>query len=410
MAKYTKGRGKTLRKISLAGIIAAVCLSFTVSAGAVNAPAFSDVSANSSYYEATQWAVEQKIVSGTGSQRFVPERKITTDEFIAMFMRTYYPGFQFNNNTSKQWKDYYVHCAEAINLFYDEEYAKMKQDGITRQQIWMYLMNETDLDPCPTWMYTGETPEINNEKDIETAMYTTGLYSQKVDTKATPTRGEVVQLLYRLQNHLYTKQQIPKKWEQNLDISIRDISGEWKGRNAVFYDLTILPEKYKTMLRKGGWSIELVSQISRYYPKYPSAQGICLPNEKKIMIGCNTFNAQGVLLHEIGHVLTHETDLGFFISHMYKEIENISKVTGSSYAKTNSGEMFAEVFRFLLSYPNDERRIEWFKEAAPYTYYAVTEGILEANGLVDTEILNGWAAYYWDYLYNGEAMPPRRIA
>ena len=287
----------------------------------------------------------------------------------------------------------------------------MKQEGITRQQIWVYLMNETDLDPCPAWMHTGETPEINNNKDIETAMYATGLYSRKVDVKATPTRGEVVQLLYRLQNHLYTKQQIPEKWKQNLDISILDISGSWKGRNAVFYDLTILPEKYKTMLRNGGWSIELVKQISHYYPELTSAHGVCLPDKKKIMIGCNVFNAQGVLLHEVGHALTHETDLDFFISnHMYKEIENISKVTGSAYAKTNPDEMFAEVFRFLLSYPNDERRIKWFKEAAPYTYYATTEGILEVDDLADIDILNDWAAYYWDYLYNGEAMPPQRIA
>lgn len=109
-----------LRKVSLTGIIAAACLIFTVSAGAVNAPAFSDVSGNSSYYEATQWAAEQKIVSGTSSQRFMPERKITTDEFVAMFMRTYYPGFRFDKNTSRQWTDYYVQCAKAIDLFYGQ--------------------------------------------------------------------------------------------------------------------------------------------------------------------------------------------------------------------------------------------------------------------------------------------------
>lgn len=383
-------------------LLAALLL--TVGAGAIN---FADVSPRNPYHDAVQWAYEQGVVSGTSNSTFAPDRKITADEFMAMFIRAYHPEFKYTGIGNNSWSKFYVDCGgKALCLYNDEEYAAMKQH-LSRQKVWDIIISETNFSPYPAWMYNNDAPSIDFDKDIENAMYMSGLYTPRADASDTPTRGEVVNLIYRLQNHLYAAQELPAGWTFSIKIQNDAPTYSWRARNIILHDWTKIPDKFIQMLQNDGWTLRLVNRIPDYYDIDNRSIGVCSFSNQTIAIGNPAYgNIRGTILHEVGHAVAFTEQLSFFEHHMYQEVDAVAQVLGTSYCRTNSDEMFAEAFRYILSNLDSESNLKKLKDAAPYTYRAIKDAIIEAPQLCDKDKLNELAAYYWDYLYNGAEMPP----
>lgn len=67
----------------------AVLLSFTLSVSAYAAPVFSDVPAQSPYYESVAYLVEQGITVGTGNGCYSPDAPITVKQWAVMLCRAF---------------------------------------------------------------------------------------------------------------------------------------------------------------------------------------------------------------------------------------------------------------------------------------------------------------------------------
>lgn len=376
-----------------------------------SAATFSDVPENSEYYAAVTYLSaptrtdvdgvihEGAVVSGTGDGLFSPDRAITIDEFTVMLMNTYYhEDWPCATVEGADWALGYTTTAWSIDIYTLDEYETMKADGVTRAEIWNMLANASKLTPYPAWLYTDETPSVDFARDIEYAMYDTGLYIEEVDANEIPTRGEIAQLIYRLETGDYEKQSANNFWG-NVTVTMEN-NLCWQVRNTSMYEWTILPDKYKVAFAKNGWALQFVDNMWEYYPDHVLACGITDYSKKLITIS-RSFNLlqRPTLVHEFGHFVMGNSNLSLTAQYMYDtEQEALAKLIETTYCQTNQNEMFAEAFRYVLMNQDDEETYTEMAEKIPLSLAVIENGLLNAKGIVDYDAIDEAVRTNWDYI------------
>lgn len=366
-------------------IIALVLVLQTVPTYAAEpAQRYKDVPVDSEYYDAIEWMTEQNIVSGTGDGNFSPDSPLTIEQFTVIYMRLFYADeYSLGAATGESWADNYISAALFIGIYDDKQLAEMKEDGPSRKYVWEMLADATDLVPYPAWVYTDETPSVNFERDLEYAMYSTSLYKDAVDINGTPTRGETLNLAYRLIQNDYKKQAEPELW-QNVNV-IMESPICWRERNMAMYEWTLIPEKFTQSFQDNEWTLRFTGSMSNHYPEEPIAAGMTDFADKVITIA-HAFNSHSthVLIHEFGHYTMHEIQIPLTQKYMYEtEKEQLAELTGSQYCKTNREEYAAEAFRYILLNRYNPSEYEKMRNQIPVTLNIIENGFLDCEEFVN---------------------------
>ena len=378
-----------------------MCVILSPPANAADIQKFSDVSPSSRYYAAVDWASDKGIISGTSKGVFAPERPITADEFMAILMRAYHSDdLKCGDIEDVDWANSYVGGAQFLGLLDDGEYQAMKHK-LTRQQIWSLLMDATDLCPYPAWIYDKSTPQIDFDKDIATAMVMTGLYSSGVDTQSTPSRGEVINLMYKLEHHQYTPQTLLSDYSRTVQFKIDHPATGWRVRNSAMYDLTKIPQKFIDVFNQEGWKIQITPYMTTYYPEQYGATGLCDSANKIITLKSTLYPTNFyVTVHEMGHAIMHITSQEYFEEYMYQEADSVAKLVGTDYCKTNRYENFADAFRYIIVNRSSQEKMQECEQVIPYTYHCIVDGYLTPTAVYSLDALNQATQQYWEYLNN----------
>lgn len=390
-----------MQKLILGIVSLMICVILSPPTNAADIQKFSDVSPSSRYYTAVDWASDKGIISGTSKGMFAPDRKITSSEFMAILMRAYHSDdLPCGDAKDPDWANSYVGGAQFLGLLSENDY-ELLQEKPTRQQIWSLLMNEADLCPYSAWIYDKSTPQIDFDKDIAAAMIMTGLYPSDVDIRATPSRGEVINLMYRLEHHQYLPQSLPANYSRTVRFEMESPETAWVVRNSAMYDLSKIPQKFIDAFNLEEWKIRITPYVSKYYPNEYGAAGLCDGKNKTITLRSTLYPInQYVVVHEMGHAIMYITDEEYFESYMYQETDLVAKLVGTDYCKTNKHENFAEAFRYIITNSASKEKMQECEQMIPYTYHCIVDGYLSPTVLYSLDTFNQITQQYWEYLNN----------
>lgn len=363
---------------------------FTQNASAADT-AYTDVPEDHPYYEAIMYYTEAGVVSGVGDNRFEPDRDITANEYSVILMRVFHPDVSCETVSGQNWAENYITNAYISHAFSVEAYMSLlEQLPITREFAWTNLAEVAGIQYYPAWFYTGEEPGIQNDKkDLVYMMESSGLISESFigseEASASPSRGELLNFLYRIQTGDYTSPEAPElpccmEWGEN-DLTV------WRMRNELLYRLSKLPSAHLEKFNENGWKLILTHDIPAYYPNYTNinkAVGMCDYSKRALVLA-----SADSIYHEFGHYsMANASNYNLALNDMWTyELDNIVFLT-RSYAGTNRSEMFAEAYAYVLTHRDNPDAYAVMEDLIPITLRYIEDGWLTDNGLPDTAMIS----------------------
>lgn len=350
--------------ISLTAALLTVCLA-TTSYAVGTEPVFSDVPEDSPFYTAIQAAYERDIVAGTGDGMFQPEADISLPQLCAMYMR--YTGIEEDGPAGAgTWAEQTM--TEAVNNGLVSAY-----EAKSTSCSWIYLLEKMlEWEELPAYsqsLWGDETkyPELNipaSNAICSAKIYglLDGIHVQ--DFKSSPSRGEMVQLLYNLENS-DSKDAVPDI------VSYFPIECDNVGImhiNNAYHTLMDVPEFYLDKFKEKGWTFHITSKHIWQIPgfeQYSTAIGITASKTKEIYVYAPSTNT---IRHELGHFAEHAAINKAYPEKIWEaEKEGVMELAGE-YSKTSPTEAFACVFAYFCRYLNDEAAMNEFAQECPLTY------------------------------------------
>ncbi len=161
---------------------------------------FSDVDSNDDYYEAISYVYEAGIVEGYSDGTYQPEISINRAEFTKILIEAAHPGEAtfsegcFSDVPSSEWYAPYVCFAKVYNIVSGYEDGSFKPDQYINVAEALKITLET---------YFGNIPDTNGEWYQKYWDYaeSNGYLLSAWDSPAQElTRGEMAELIYRIQN------------------------------------------------------------------------------------------------------------------------------------------------------------------------------------------------------------------
>lgn len=167
--------------------------------------AMSDVQESSYYYEAVQWGIKEKIISGYPDGTFKPNAAITHQQFIIMYTN----AFDFNKGNPKSYDDYYK-ILEQYNIKFDNNSKHNKPIKRGEVAVLLAYANGQILKPnnVPNYNFSYTSIHAILMEQAAQFMLDSKLSSGQVEGKKTAserygvgntlTRGQAITFLYRL--------------------------------------------------------------------------------------------------------------------------------------------------------------------------------------------------------------------
>lgn len=350
--------------IFLATTLLTACLATTVYA-AETEPAFSDVPQDYPFYTAIQTAYEQEIVSGTGNRMFQPDVEVTLPQLCAMYMR--YAGVEEDDPDGVgDWAEQTMTQAVDTGLVsaYEAKSASCS---------WIFLLEKflewEDLPAYSQTLWGDETeypglniPDANTVCSAKVYGLLDGI--QVKDFKSSPSRGEVVQLLYNFENST-SKNAVP----DIVSYFPIDFDGVGIMRvNDAYSALMDIPQFYLAKFKEEGWTFHITTKRIWQIPgfeQYSTAVGITTYKTSEIYVYAPS---TGTIRHEFGHFAEKVAIKKAYPEEIWEaEKAGISELTGA-YSETSETEAFACAFAYICQYWNDDNKIMEFAEKCPLTY------------------------------------------
>lgn len=163
---------------------------------------YKDCSINHPFYDSISEMEKLGVVKGTSSRTMEPDRKITKEEYITFLVRLFYPDAL--EQTSGPWYRAYEKAAIEKGLV-DQTDLNAMGTVITWDEIYPSSMKAAKLYPHPSSSFS-EMPVIYASEPALSCAYTlidAGIISRDAVVNRTPTRGEVLDYLYRLSQSNY---------------------------------------------------------------------------------------------------------------------------------------------------------------------------------------------------------------
>lgn len=326
---------------------------------------FQDVAQDAPYAAAVQYAYDNGISCGTGATTFSPNNLITYGELSLMLCRMYWPNESWSiesaTNYVRDRMGYVIDPAEA-------QYSK--------------VMNETAYKAVlscsgdPVYSQALYEPDVDKEDQIDDGIYTAirlGLYDETDTERRLITRGDAVQILYKVSQSNLELEAPPIIDKLNVKID-----ENFNGKCAPYLEAAVeLPEVILDRFENEEWALVIGNEYIDQWntENNGTAVGLTSYMNKSIYV-CSS----GSVTHEFGHFLHSELGRPLIVGELFeKEAEQARPVIGD-YATTNKSEYFAEFFEKWLNW--DDVKLQRLQEAAPETYAYFAE--LEQQGWLPT--------------------------
>lgn len=161
-----------------------------------------DYSIKHPFYESISQMEQLGVVKGTSLHTIEPDRDITTEEYLAFLIRLFKP--EIDEKITEPWHDVYRKTAVELGLF-EEHQLKAMGSMITWSDIYPSSMEAAQINPYHSSVFS-DMPMLYASEPALSCAYTlidAGLISREVDVNRTPSRGEVLDYLYRLYRSNY---------------------------------------------------------------------------------------------------------------------------------------------------------------------------------------------------------------
>ena len=373
--------------ISLAILLLMQPLIPTLATDMFVASKFSDCPVTHPHYASIATLSDMGIVSGTGASAVAPDRVITKAEYIALLVRLFHPEAQLSE--LQPWHVPYQKYLIEEGILRTNELYHMNS-AIT----WEYLYPSA-LKACGIYPYSAQLfddmPEISDSHLVTSSVYTlldAGVMDTWAPLNSSPTRGEVMDFLYRLSCIEYQGPPVVAELgltEENFQVC--DLSFRWYIRNRVLEGLDLIPQKYIDYYHRKDWNF-VIDEIDTRFPAFRGATGLFSGSTNTIYIDSPNV---GTVLHEFGHFLWWYLDLNCYAEAMYRDKEEsagLMTLTNDDYCMTDASEWFAVAFSVVLEMHQTEAGREALNQHIPKTYAAIRDGLLYAEGLSDRAVFS----------------------
>ena len=345
---------KHLKIPSMIIVLLALCMTLSMSALAVEAPVFQDVSTDSPWYDSILYAVENGITSGTGNGHFSPDQNITARQWAVMICRAY-------NKEVKAAPDAPFGAAE-MKLGFDEGWldisAMVSPDSVMcRRYTYESIFRVERIPVFSSNLYAAE--EQPNENAYVRVAKKNGMCESTVDALDLITRGEAIHII-----HLMLTKEIRVDTPSLVQMVNLVNVDNTLALNDFLLEINKIPEAILYAFQADGWSYRIDSKFVNDFSnrKGEKYAGCCSYMDKSIYVKYSY-----ATIHEFGHYYHHIIDEGNFDEIYRKEAAAASVVLGD-YAATNKSEYFAETFEYWINWFGNGTKMNALKKAAPETY------------------------------------------
>lgn len=350
--------------VLLTTVLMTACLA-TVAYAVEPVSAFSDVTQGSPYYAAIQAAYEKGIVAGTGNGTFQPNDAATLPQICTIYM--HHAGIDENGSaTVGNWAEQTMAQAVSNGLLSAYE-AKNTSCS------WIFLLEKIleweDLPVYSQTLWGDETkypglniPETNTICSAEEYGLLDGIQVQNF--KCSPSRGEVVQLFYNLENS-NSKDSVPGIVAY-FPIYFNGV--EIMCVNDSYNALMDVPQFYLDKFKKEGWTFNITAKNIWQIPGFEELEntvGVTSYGTKEIYVSATSIES---IQHEFGHFAQKVAVGKEYPGEIWKiEKMGISELT-KKYSETSEIEAFACTFTYFCQNWDNKDKISEFKEKCPLTY------------------------------------------
>lgn len=325
---------------------------------------FSDVPANSPWYESVAYIAERGITIGTGEGRYSPDAPITTRQWAVMLCRAYGKTEALAGDVG----NFGSAClAEAYRCGWLSMEAMTNPDTqMCRGALYQSAFAAIGL-PVYDYILYPDGKALTDYENCLRIGADLGLCPEGTEPMEIVTRGEVAALLHVVLTQEFQIDEPPVLSEfpiqNNAGINMNDF----------LLALREVPEPVLQQFQNRGWTytvdFEYMAALSKKLDM--SCIGATSYADKTIYISSAT-----ATLHEFGHFLNSILNNSVEWEKLYQAEAGASILR--DYAKTNSREYFADCFAYWVSYSGSENHMEVFRNAAPQTY-AYMERLAASN-------------------------------
>ncbi len=255
----------------------------------------------------------------------------------------------------------------------EEDIADMPLSRVRRIDAYATFFEKAHIDVWPYWMYTGQPPDDDFDKDIVYGCYLLGVISEKTKNdifsgkntswaSGTISTGEIVNAattlkLGRLEQAPGIAKDITIDWDVDMD-----------ARNRIMKGLASVEDSIVRAFVKRGWKIQLVPKSQAYaeHPNEVKYIGLCVYREKTIIVVSDSKDHDYTILHEMGHFITGGKLEEY--EKIYQQEHSKSVDLLGKYAQTNAKEYIAELYCQIKTHANDPVWLSKVKTTLPQSY------------------------------------------
>lgn len=337
----------------IASLVSCVLLSsMVVYAGATDV-GFTDVNPGDSRAEAISYMAQQGYMCGTSGTTFDPDSPVTQGILALVLAR--------------------VVCPEEVDKAFSNAACDFETslDNFTRK-LWAAGMYDSMCMPSENVTMRGACSMIfdmlgiptfgNNQASSDAVLdlaITSGLLSSEEEGSDLATRGDVAEIIYKIQTDK-VELPVPAVME-DYNITREE---EFLNIAPYLYELSFVPQEVLDSFKEDGWSIVIGDdKIAEWSQENGMlASGLCSYSEKVIYV-----RQPSSVVHEFGHYQMELLGEPESFYKYYNESVAASKILGN-YCLTNYREYYAEVFEYWNKYHGDQEALNALKAAAPRTY------------------------------------------
>lgn len=337
---------------------------FVVPAMAADA-GYSDVAADSPWYEGIAYVTENGISNGTGNNCFSPDAPITVRQWSVMLCRAYNEAEALEKDKT----EFGTYCSTQAywNGWIPMEAVTNPDSQICRGALYQSAFAVIDLPVYNYELYPGGTFLYGDENCVRVASEL-GICDSNTSASELVTRGEAADLLYKIMTQEYevTEPPIVNEYpiENAFDVNL----------SPYLEALAEVPTSIMQSFKKDGWyyAVDFDYLIDLGNELGMPCIGACSYANKHIYV-----SEASATLHEFGHYLDWKLGWVSRNSSFYADESVAAGAFMRDYALSTPQEYFADYFVYWLRYHEVDWRVEQMKQLTPATYAYFTE--LAAN-------------------------------
>ena len=310
------------------------------------ASGFTDVPADSPWYDSVSYLAEQGITNGVGNLRYAPDETITIQQWAAMLCRAF-DGEQENCLAKAYHNGWLSTCAVMV-----------PDSAVCRGELYQSAFAASGVQVYDFVLYPDGKPLSDYENCMRVGAEL-GLCEEDTDPTELISRGEAAAVLYAVLTRDLQVEAPPMLKE----FPIQNKAGVHL--NDYLLELKRVPEAVLQKFQSEGWiytiDFEYLSDLSKEY--HASCTGATSYAEKRIYV-----SEASSTLHEFGHFLHYILGFPDKVEQLYADEATAATTFLRDYAMTNSREYFADYFVHWLNHHNDAEREEQMRHQTPNTY------------------------------------------